>query len=471
MSKATKPLVVSKDLVKELQRLALAANENETAYEVAKQRYIRAATDALSSASQFAIALYEFTLEFADTPKLIEDKLTELGLQFKSTSSVFNHIARLAFKNIEEGNAKRTRTHRYATLIERAHQRGLSSKDFKTLVANGLRNAERKLFAEPVAKDTRALKKARDIASKFINEETFELTGAKLAEEIKEGSELQLLAEYKNGKITVYGVVPPSLSDTEAILAKLVASSKKPEKHKHDVMRDMLAVIKLVTKTSDDKATASYKVKENKFYFVVSAKRGTAVLTASSEFDLFQQDITLSVADWGRLLSTLIPLRKHITSIDASASEIVVSVDENEIPDIATWVTEKQHTIAIGKASNSTLLVELKGSQEHLEEPTGRWEPLGTVLSEKIEGYFKFTPTKKYASVDFGDDGAIKFSSLAKLSDDHMLLTKPAYRQLKAACGKMKSVGSELKFEKRKNQLRVTVEVDGITMAAFVGVQ
>lgn len=467
----TKPLVVSKDLVTELQRLALAANENETAYEAAKQRYIRAATDALSSASQFAIALYNFTLEFANTPKLIEDKLTELGLQFKSTSSVFNHIARLAFKNIEEGNAKRTRIHRYATLIERAHQQGLNSKEFKKLVTNGLRNAERKLFSEPAAKDTKALKKARDIASKFINEETFELTGAKLAEEIKEGSELQLLARFENGTITVYGVVPPSLSDTEAVLTKLVASTKKPEKHKHDVMRDMLAVIKLVTKVSDDKATASYKFKENKFHFVVTSKRGTAVLTGSSDFNLFQQDITLSVADWGRVLTTLIPLRKHISSIDASPTEIVVSVDENEVPDIAAWVTQKGHGIAIGKASGATLLIELKGSQEHLEEPTGRWDPLATVPAEKIEGYFKFKPTKKYASVDFGDGDTIKFVAAARQSDDHTLLTKSAYRQLKAACSKMKSLAAELKFERRKNQLRVTAELDGIAVAAFVGVE
>ena len=471
MNKATKPLVVPKDLVKELQRLAYEASENEDAFEVAKQRYIRATTDALSSASQFAIALYKFTLEFISTPQLIEDKLTELGLQFKSTSSIFNHITRLAFQNIEEGNAKRTRIHRYAGLIEKAHKRGMDAKEFQKLVENGLSNAERKLFAETGTKDTKALKKARDIASKFMNGEEYVLTGATLAEDIADGSELQLLARYEDGKITVYGVVPPHLSSTDAVLTKLIASTAKAEKQKDDVLRDMLAVIKLVTKTTDDKALASYKVKDGKFHFVVEGKRGTAVLTASSDFDLFQRDLTFSVFTWGRLLSTLIPLRKHITSIETSATEIVVSVDEREVPDITKWVLEKNHVLTIGKASGSTLLFELKSNKEHLEEPTGRWEALGSVAAASVADFFKFKPAKKYTTIAFKDD-ALKFGSLARLADDHTHLTKPSYRQLKAACAKLKKLADKLRFETRKNQLRVAADIDGgITVEAYVGIE
>lgn len=471
MNKANKLLVVPTDVLKALQKLAFEANENEDASELAEQRYIRAKSDALSSASQFVVALYNFALEFANSPKLIDDKLSELGIEVRETSSVYHHICRIAFAKVPESDSKRVRMSKRASLIERAHQLGMSSKDFKKLVANGLRNAERKLFEQTGTIDTKALKKARDIASKFMNSEEYELTGATLAEDVAEGSELQLLARYKDGKITVYGVVPPHLSNAEAVLNKLVASTTKAEKHKHDVMRDMLATIKLVAKTSDDKATASYKVKDNKFHFVISGKNGRAALTASSDFDVFQQDITMPVAKWAGLLSMLIPMRKHIDSIEASASEIVVSVNEREIPDINAWVTKENHVLTGGKASGSTLLYELLDTREHLEEPTGRWEALGSVAADKVAKFFEFKPSKKYATIEF-NEGALKFGSLARLSDEHTHLTRPSYRQLKSACSKLKGLASELRFEKKKNQLRVAADVgSGITMTAYVGIE
>lgn len=471
MNKANKPLVVSKDLVKELQRLAIAADVDESDFEEAKRRYERAATQALSSASQFAIRLYDFTLKFADTPQLISEKLKELGRQIKSTSTVYNNISRLAFDGLEEGGAKRTRISRYATLIEKAHKQDMSVTDFKKLVESGLKNAERKLFAEPEIKDTRVLKKARDIASKLINNDTYELTGVTLAEQMAEGSELQLLAEYKNGKIIVYGLVPPHLSNTKAILAKLVTSTTKPEKQKHDLMKDMLNVIKLVAKTRDENSVASYRVKDGKLHFIVSAKIGGAVLTAPSSFDMFQQDITLSVADWGRLLSTLIPLRKHISSIEASADEVVVSVDENAIPDIGAWMERKRHGISIGKPTDANLVIRLNGLKEHLEELTGRWELLASVPTDKIEQCFKFVPSKKYTTIEGGKD-AIRFASMARLSDEHDHLTKPSYRQLKSASVKMKGWANELSFETRKNQLRVSANMsDGTMLSVFVGIE
>lgn len=473
MTKTPKPLAVSKDLVKELQRLAVVHFEDDETYKAARLRYEQATHKALSSASDFAVALYDFTLAYAQTPELIAGKLKELNLETKGASDYYKHILRIVLMKLPDGGAKQQRETFYASLIRKAHTQGLSAEEFKKVVAKGVTKAAQILTpAASVTSNAKSLKKAREIASKFINDEEFVIDGATLAEDIKEGSELQLLARYEDGKITVYGVVPPHIANTEAVLTKLVASTTKAEKQKYDVLRDMLAIIKLVTKVSDDKAVASYKVKDGKFNYVVAGKNGTAVLTASSDYDLFARNITLTVADWGRLISTLLPMRKHIASIDASDTEIVVSMDDLAIPDVPKWVLEKKHVLTAGKASGSTLLFELKGIAEHLEDPTGRWEPLGNVAAEKVEHAFKFKPTKKYATMSFSDDGTLKFGSLARLADGQTHLTKSSYRQLKAATAKMKGLASELRFEQRKNQLRVSASIDdAITGSLLVGVE
>lgn len=472
MTKTPKPLVVAKDLVTELQRLAVIETEDYKAYESAKLRYAQAAHQSLSSRSEFATALYKFTLAHAETPQLIQDKLNELKIQFKSTSGYYSHISRLVFKNLPDGDAKRQRERYYAQLMKLAHEQGYTAEKFTKLVASGVEKAIQRLSQQlGMPTSSQSLKKARQIASKFFNEETYELTGATLAEDIEEGSELQLLARYENGTIIVYGAVPPSLSNTEAVLTKLIASTVKAEKHKHDVLRDMLAVIKLVTKVSDDKSVASYKVKDGKCNFVVAGKRGTTILTGTSDYDLFSRNITLTVADWGRLISTLLPMRKHIASIDTSDTEIVVNMDELAIPDIPKWVLEKKHVLTAGKASGSTLLFELKAIKDHLEEPSGRWETLGSVAADKVEHAFKFKPAKKYTTIAFSD-GVIKFGSLARLAENHTHLTRSSYRQLKAATAKMKGWASELRFEQRKNQLRVSAYIDdAITGSVLVGVE
>lgn len=473
MTKTPKPLAVSKDLVTELQRLAVIHFDDDEAYKAARLRYEQATHQALSSTSEFAVALYNFTLAYAQTPELIEAKLNELKIEFKGTSDYYKHISRLVFTKLPDSGAKQQRETFYASLLRKAHTQGLSVDEFKKVVAKGVTKAVQILTpAASVTSNARSLKKAREIASKFFNDETYELPGASLAEDVEDGSELQLLARYKDGKITVYGVVPPHLANTEAVLTKLVASTTKAEKHKYDVLRDMLAVIKLVTKVSDDKAVASYKVKDGKFNFVVAGKKGTAVLAAPSDYDLFARNITLTVPDWGRLISTLMPMRKHIASIDASDTEIVVSMDDLTIPDIHKWVLDKKHVITAGKASGSTLLFELKANSDHLEEPTGRWEPLGSLPADKVEHAFKFKPSKKYTTISFNDDGSIKFGSLARLADNHTHLTKSSYRQLKAAAAKMKGLASELRFEQRKNQLRVSASIDdAITGSLLVGVE
>lgn len=472
MTKTPKPLVVSKDLVKELQRLAVLSSQDDDARKAAWQRYEKATHQALSSTSEFSVALYKFTLAHAETPQLIEAKLNELGIQYKSTSTYYNHISRLVFANLPDGGAKRERESFYAGLMEKAHKEGTSVADFEKLVANGVTNAAKKLGLRSRPKTTKKmLDNAREIASRFMNDKTVKLTGATLAEDVEEGSELQLLARYEKGAIVVYGVIPPHLSNTEAVLTKLIASTTKPEKHKYDVLREMLAVIKLVTKVSDEKAIASYRVKDGKCHFIVAGARGTAVLTASSDFDVFQRDITLTVFDWARMISTLVLLQKHISSVDASDTEIVVSVNPLAIPDIHNWLTEKKQVLALGKASGTTLLFELNFKKEHLEEPSRRWDTLGSVAADKMEHAFKFKPTKKYATIAF-NDGSVKFGSLARVSDGYIHLSKSSYRQLKAACVKMKGMGSELRFEARKNQLRVSVSVDdAITSSLLVGTE
>jgi hypothetical protein len=156
----------------------------------------------------------------------------------------------------------------------------------------------------------------------------------------------------------------------------------------------------------------------------------------------------------------------------ASANDCVVSVDEREIPDIAAWMEQRKHAITFGKSSGSTMLFELKGTREALEEPTGRWETLGTIPAQKVEQCLKFKPSKKFSTIEFAADGTLKFGSLARKADGQMHLTRPAYRQLISACQKMKAWAPGLSFEKRKEQLRVSAAIGtDLSVFAYVGIE
>ena len=213
-------------------------------------------------------------------------------------------------------------------------------------------------------------------------------------------------------------------------------------------------------------------MRENKIHFVVESSKGNTVLTAPLEFDLFQRDITLTVAEWGRILGTLIPLRKHITDIATTGNDCVVTCDDDAIPDVNRWMEKKKRPITIGKANGSKITIELKSQREHRDEAAGRWDTVATASSAKIEQYFKFKPTKKYTTIEFVGGDTFKFGSLARHSDEHTHLTKATYRLLKSSCEKMQRLSNELRFEQRKNQLRVSVDIrGGMILQAYFGVE
>jgi len=143
-------LVISKDLVNELKSLAVLESKDDASFESARQRYEKTGQKLVSSSANLAIALYNFVLRYADQPTLVDDKLNELEIQFKNTSSVYVKIARLAFDDVrdENGNVSRTRVSRYASVIEAAHTQGLSSGVFKKTLEGGVTQALRK-FARP----------------------------------------------------------------------------------------------------------------------------------------------------------------------------------------------------------------------------------------------------------------------------------------------------------------------------------
>jgi len=465
-----KPLAVSRDLVKNLQRLAAASAQDDDAFELAKKQYLQAGNQAISSTSEFAIALYDFTLVYAATPKLVEDKLKELGLQFKRTSTVYNHIARLAFLNLPDSDAKRVRISRYADLIDRAHKQGLTSADFKKIASNGLARALLKLEPAAAPKNSKMLQQGRAAASELLANKEFELRGITAPEFVKDGSDVQLLARCTDGRLIVYGIVPPDIAAADSILAKIVRANAAPDITAGDVLPALMKTLKLVGASDDSQEQASYRVRDHKLHFIVNAKNGLAVLSASQDYDLFKRDITLTVADWHRLVATLSPLRKHITAVDFDRNSCVVSVNDAAVPNIHTWMEQHEKSISIGKASGATMLIDLDDTGTHLDEPTGRWETVSTVPVAALAKALEFKPSKQFTSVSFAAD-TIKFAALARRSEDQLNLTKASFRKLKAACSKLAKLADAVKFERRKDELRLLAETDmQLNYAVILGI-
>jgi hypothetical protein len=469
---AERALVISKDLVNELKRLAALASKDDDALEDARKRYLRAGTAVVSSSSTFAVALYDFALRYADQPDLVDAKLDELGIQYKRTSSVYVKIARLAFDDVrdEKGEVSRTRVSRYASIIEAAHTAGQTAHDFREIIERGVTQALRKLRNFGKAPESDAIELGREIASSLVNKRTFAIEQFPLPENAAEGDDVELLARVKGGKLVVYGVLPPSVSNVRNVLSKLGAPSKTEASQLGQLLPDMLRAIKLVTGSKATDKLARYNIQGDCVRFAVYGMGADAVLTAPLGLNCFGADsLTLKVSDWRRIIETLSPLRKHLRAVNVKGAQMAVEIDESAVPDIDKWFEESGKAKKIGVSDGASLNVVLDAQEIEQDYLVGlNWQSAVTVTQDQITPLLSFKPTKKLVAVPLAA-GVLKPAATDKALKDHVNLGRKALSALQGAAKKMLRLSPELILDRADGYMRVTSKYDdGLELSLIV---
>lgn len=458
----SKALVIPKDVLNELRRLAVEAERNATLHDEAQKRYLKAGSDDIATSAKLAILLYDFTLKYASNPTLITDKLDELGLQYKKGTSVYYHICRLAFADVDEADTGRMS--RYAKVIADAHGKGTTAAEFKKSVSSGITKALARLGAAAGLAPNKVTELGRNAASDYLAKQEYSLGRVDLGDLAKDGDDVQLVARYEGGKLTVYGLIPPSVAQATAALAKLGRGTQPNPQSKFELLPELLKAIKLVTSVSDKDATASYIATDKGVNFIVEAQKGAAIVTASADYDVFGRSLTLPVDTWGRILQTLIPARKKLVELAYDGKSIAASVDDGQIGSITEWYVKSGNPITIGEADGNTLAIEVKSQKSHNELPGGRETTLNGFGERQLETLFKFKLSKSIASLDLSGNTA-KVSSSAASIDDRINLTKTTLSHLRAVLKKMLRWNDHIEFAKTKDSLLATVQIgNGMTM-------
>jgi hypothetical protein len=465
-------LVISKDLVNELKRLAVLASKDDVALEEARMRYVRAGEGAVSTSSTFAIALYDFALRYADQPRLVEAKLDEMGIQYKRSSSVYVKIARLAFDDTRDskGEVSRTRVSRYASIIEAAHAAGRTADEFKKSVERGITQALRKLRDFGKAKDDSSIELGREIASSLVGKRTFAIEQFPLPENVTEGDDVELIARVEGGKLVVYGVLPPDVSNVRSVLSKLGTPSRTEAGQLGKLLPDMLRSIKLVTGSQDADAKALYDVQGGLVRFAVFGSKADALLVAPANLASFGMGaLTLEVGEWRRIIETLNPLRNQIAAVSVEGGQIGVQFDEQAVPDLDNWFEKNGKPKKIGISDGAALHIEVQESKvEHDYLSELKWTDAVSVTEKEIKPLLDFKPTKKLVAIAFAS-AKLQPTASDKPLKDHINLGRKTLSVVQGAVKKMLRLCNELQVDRADGYMRMKAKYDdGIELSLVV---
>lgn len=465
-------LIISKDIVNELKRLAVLASKDDEALEDARKRYVRAGEAVVSTSSAFAIALYDFALRYADQPELVDAKLDELGIQYKRTSSVYVKISRLAFDDVRDskGEVSRTRVSRYASIIEAAHVAGQTADDFKKSVERGVTQALRKLRDFGKAAEDNSVELGREIASSLIGKRTFAIDQIPLPANAAEGDDVELVARVEGGKLVVYGVLPPSVSNVRNVLSRLGAPSRTETGQLGIMLPDMLRAIKLVTDTNDSDCKAIYDVQGERVRFAVFGSNADAVITAPvAQASFGSYVLALKVSEWRRIIETLNPVRKQIAAVTVDNGQIAVQFDDQVLPDVDSWFEANGKPKKIGVSDGALLNIEATPIEiEHDYVAELNWTNVISVSEKTIKPLLDFKPSKKHVAIAVVA-GSLKPTASDKLLQDHINLGRKALSAVQGAAKKMLRLSNELQVERAEGYMRMTAKYDkGLELSLIV---
>lgn len=449
-------LVISKDLVNELRKLAIVAEKDEANFRTARDRYVRATNSTLKSSGVFAIALYDFALRYAEQQDLVDAELARLNIKVKSSSSVYYRIARLAFDDPSGEDVNLPQASKYGQLIEDAHKLGKSHDDFVKLVSAGIENARKKLA--PVSDADMKLQLGRSVASSLLQNKQFAIDGMGLPEGVSEGDEVELLARCENGQIVVYGMVPKSKRGPAAILSKLGAAELGSRRQRGDIFPDMLRTIKLVA-TQKHYATGvgTFTQSSDGVQFLVSANGSHAIISASLDADfLGGKALSLHLSEWMRICTTMSLLQGQPLQMAFDGKTLTASVEGSDIYDLNAWFEEKRKRNTAGKVDGATISIDL----EPMVLPADllsdeEWTVAGEYAAEQLNPLFDFKPDQKFASVSFSSAGITVTSAKVKVANE-VALTRKTLSVVKSVCRKLERLSERITFEQGKAHIRVS---------------
>lgn len=463
----TPATTIPKDLVNELKRLAIAAVADEDSFEKAHDRFVTAGKRLSTSASEFAVTLYTFAQQYASQPALIDAKLLELRITYKSPS-VYHRIVRLAVDDVpnKDKDAVRMQISRYGRLIERAHTKGISTEEFRKGVNKSITATLKSLGAIPADKK-KAIALGRAEASKLMANMTFPLTGFAAPHPMNEGDEVELVARYENGQLVIFGMIPPSIAEAGSSLVKLGKSLLPTSKRPLALLPDILRTLKLVSNAKDNSLLATYKVDKSFVHLTVAGKKAVAVLSAPIELDfLSKKTITLTVQEWGQLCSTLIPITKEIESVAFDGKVLVATVDDALIPNIGKWMEKKGKVIAIATAEavDNELQIALASRKGGTSVVGGSaWKNSVAFTESDLRPLLSFKPSKAVAAFQL-KPGQVSVKSAASDVTGHVNLKGPQLKILKTISSKLFRLAlgpvPEVTIDQTDGYLRVSAIAD-----------
>jgi hypothetical protein len=419
---------IPKDRINRLRDLAAEASRSEIAFDKAAKQFKTAGGNLVTAARELATQLYAIACDFADQPELIDAELNRLSLTVKPTSLVYIRICRLAFANED---TDRSRISRYASLIEQAHKKGMSKDAFADLASSGLTGALNKLFAEVLDEPVQLGR--REARKLFGGEQVFD---AHLGADVKNGTELQLLGRYEDGKIVLYGMVPPDLADPTLILKKIGGAKLSENRKLGDVFPQVLRTIKLIGSVNDAALVGSYVVGSSACQLVIESKGSFAELSFPKKLDFMSgTDVALPTQTWAQISETVGIVGKQPLEAAFDGTSLKFSVGGLKGEPLVDWLAKKKKP-ATGAVQEDAIVIPITPLQTAKTVRVGRNKGSEIYDKQKMEALLTFKPTTAYTDIQFGADEVTVRAVKGKGTTGN-LVSRKSLSQLKAASRKM----------------------------------
>lgn len=300
-------VTIPKDILNRLQKLAVDVETNERRYAKAQQVYHAATAEAAGSSVEFANELYDFVLKYQPLPDLIDQRLEELNLKTKASTSIYHRIARLAFAGVDKGAEARSQISKYGSLMQEAHAKGMTLARFKDLTSVSLARliSELDIHLSPDAKAK--VKTGRELASQLLGEEELSFESKALTETVPEGGDVQLLARHENGRLVVYGAMPTERTEVNALLQRIGAKHIASQRKNFDAFSDIARLLRLSGQATDETVTGTLQEHGGNWTFILASKISASSITvpAPSASILNGSVVSLPATKWDRLCASI----------------------------------------------------------------------------------------------------------------------------------------------------------------------
>lgn len=351
------PLSVSKDLINELWRLAREAQKDTDTYEKAHRQLVTATGRSAASTANFATALYDFTLRHADQTKLIAEQLNALKIKVKSTSSVYYCISRLAFANEipADSDVSLSQVTKYADLIEAAHSRAATAEEFARHAEVGIARVLQAFAPKSSPEIERKVELGRDLVKGHFASQEVELDQIDLPSWLEDGEHVELVARVEKGKLVVYGLLPPSLTNVDAVLQRIGTKELADKRRRSDLFSNISRTIKLVAGKSNVGAVCALALHKDKLRILVQSGSDFAACSLPGDQDFLDgSSPSFAVPTWLKMCEMIAVLKGYALSFSHANNSIVV-----EVADTASSLTElfrtKKKAIVLGSSKGTVL--------------------------------------------------------------------------------------------------------------------